>query len=469
MKTLKKLFLLFAVISLLFSCSKDERHEFDMSGWSGNDHKDYHFMQERVYIVNPSGSDDTEALNLAFEEATVFGPNSVVQLEEGKYHLNFIEVREFKGKFRGAGKGKTIIYPVSNLNVDALISQNLNTILIRFVGGDVCMSDMTLLTPPGAFSTGKLDGLVGFSAITSQYISEKEYVKAMINSVEFAGHWENINHGLKAESGFLNTIPGGIPLSNIDITVTNCSFDGFLWYGALIQQIKKGKIVIGTQKDGNTFSNNKTYASLGLWHNINVDVFIVGNTFFNPAGTRFGIEMYSSPYPDYLEQVAQTKVTVCKIEQNVFNITGGTGGMFINDRRRYFYPEDMPMNVQVKDNLFNMSNNATTGIGCFNMMGMMIMHNSFTGTGQYGVRIMGPSPYPYNENGMMIGNYFSNTAFTAATVLLDVRTRNWKIIGGDLEGNVTDYGENNTIINMKIHQPEKHFGELDFDNFEDRR
>jgi hypothetical protein len=35
--------------------------------------------------------------------------------------------------------------------------------------------------------------------------------------------------------------------------------------------------------------------------------------------------------------------------------------MLTNDRRRYFYPEELPMHVQVKDNLFDMSDNALTG------------------------------------------------------------------------------------------------------------
>jgi hypothetical protein len=472
MKTLNKLFLLFAVTGLLFSCSKNDL-DFDMSGVSGNDHKGHPSIKEEFFKVIPNGIDDTENLSNAFTEASVYGPGAVVNLVQGTYHIDFIEVREFYGKFRGAGKDKTIITTIDDLSIDDLISQNLNSVLIRFVGGNIQMSNMTLKTPAGPLSTGSeywLDALVAFSAATCQYTSEDEYINAVIDNVGFEGYWDNIDHGLKTGFGIKENVtgPGTIPLFNTDIAVTDCSFSGFRLYGALIEGIREGKITAGVKNNGNVF-DNIYYASLGIWSNVSMKLSVEGNTFLNPPGTRFGLEIFSSPRPDYFEQLPQPIPSYCKIDQNEFNITGGTGGILINDRRRYFFPDELPMLVHVNNNRFNMSDNAMTGIGCFNMKGMKIMHNKFTGTGQYGVRIMGPLPYPYNENGMMIGNCFSNTTYSVTTVLLDVRTKNWKIIGGDLEGNVADNGEDNTIINMIKHNPKTPWGSSIFDNPEEIR
>jgi len=469
MKNVKRFLFLLVGLGLLFSCNKSDREGFADIGLQTSGLKAGRL--EVVVVVEPNGTDDTDNLLNAFAEAMSYEPDATVQLVAGDYHLNFIEIREFNGTFMGAGKGKTVITTVADLNVNALISQNLNTVLIRFVGGEIHMGDMTIKTPPGALSTGSedwIDGLVGFSSITAQYASENEYINALINDVDFAGHWENTAQGLKAESGFRNTIPGGIPLSSIDISVTNCSFDGFNLYGALIQQIKKGRITVGIKNNGNHF-DNIYYASIGLWFNVNVEMYVEGNKFVNPAGTRFGMELFSSPYPGFNEQVLQTKVTVCNIEQNVFNITGGTGGMLINDRRRYFYPDDKPMLVQVKNNLFNMSNNAMTGIGCFNMSGMVIRNNRFEGSGQYGVRIMGPSPYPYNENGLMLGNNFSNTTYSFTTVLLDKRTSNWTIVGGNLGDYIANNGENNIITGFNNSTSVVPLGQTIVDNLEEIR
>lgn len=477
---MKKLLFFFTCVCLLVACSKDEPLTL-----SGDNILNDTSVDGKVFVVEPSkGADITASLKQAFNDAIAAGPGSVVQLPRGEFELGFIEIREFYGKFKGAGKGKTIITTVADLNVDALLDQGLNTVLIRFVGGDVRMSDMTIKTSPGELSSGSedwIDGLVGFSARTYQYTSEKDYINAVIDDVEFIGNWENTTHGLKAEFGVRGNvkIDGGWPLSCMDISVTNCSFDGFYAWGALIEHIKGGKIIAGTKNNGNIFTNNASErnvayewgggGSLGIWNNVNVEISVIGNTFFIPQGTRWGIEMFSSPVPARLEQVQQTKVTVCNIEQNVFNITGGGGGVLINDRRRYFYPEDLPMNVQVKNNKFNLSNDAFTGIGSMNMMKMVIRNNKFGGSGQHGVRIIGPSPYPYNENGLMLGNNLSNATFSVAAVLLDVRTKNWTIVGGNLGERVINLGENNIITGMSVNNSEAPFGQTIVDNLEEMR
>lgn len=465
MKTLGKFLSIAAFACLLFACSEqgmvdDGLAESDLKAASAS----------AVFVVNPTGSDDTPAILQAFADAKIAGPGSVVQLENGTYHLNFMEVREFNGKFNGAGKGKTMITTLPDLDVNALIDQNINTVLIRFVGGDVCMSDMTVMTPPGSLSTGTenfIDGLVGFSARTYQYTSVNDCIKAVVDNVGFSGHWENTYHGLKAEFGARANVkvPGGWPLSYMDISVTNCSFDGFYYFGALIQHFNGGKIIAGTKNRGNIFNNNSATrnvpyetgggGSLGIWSNVNVEISIEGNKFFIPKAVRWGIEIFSSPVPARLAQVPQTKVTVCNIEQNVYNIAGGVGGVSINDRRRFFYPEEMPMIVRVKNNTFHVNDDAFAGISSCNGKGMVIRNNKFEGNGQYGVRVIGPiiassgqSPLPPNENGLMLGNNFTHARFSVATVLLDERTNNWTIVGGNLGETVVDLtnGAGNHII-----------------------
>lgn len=486
MKTLKRLFLLIAATGLLFSCSKYDQKDFDMSGFSGEDHKGHPLMHEGFFIVKPNGVDDTETLREAFADALNYGPGAVVQLVAGEYHLNFIEIHEFNGKFQGAGKGKTIITTIDDLDVDALISENLNTVLIRFVGGDVHMGDMTIKTPPGALSTGsesRIDGLVGFSAYTYQTYENRsgnEYINALINNVDFTGHWDNCGYGLKAEFGCRSgvKVSGGYPLSNTNITITNCLFKDFLYSGALIWHIKDGKINVGTKNNGNVFNNIKAahtgssvgYGSLGIWMNVNVEISIVDNTFQLDYDRNFGIDLWRAPYPAFLEQVPQTKATICNIEKNVFNITGGAGGIKMNDRRRYFAPTEAPMLVQVKNNLFNMSNGAYSGIECVCMSGSVIRNNRFTGSGSYGVWIYTDgfiNEVNFNENGLMLGNNFSNTTYSIATVLLNERSRNWKIVGANLGENIIDNGENNIIISMNINHCKAPFGPSDVDNFEE--
>ncbi|MDZ7608610.1 MAG: hypothetical protein U5K79_24175 [Cyclobacteriaceae bacterium] len=60
-----------------------------------------------------------------------------------------IEVREFFGAFRGAGKGKTVISNLPELPCEEALLLNLNPSLFTFIGGNVYISQMTLLINDG--------------------------------------------------------------------------------------------------------------------------------------------------------------------------------------------------------------------------------------------------------------------------------------------------------------------------------
>ena len=75
-----------------------------------------------------------ENLEKAFVDAIDAGYGAVVQLTEGEFYIDLIEVREFHGSLIGAGKGKTIISTIANLSVDEFIDKNLDVVLINFVG-----------------------------------------------------------------------------------------------------------------------------------------------------------------------------------------------------------------------------------------------------------------------------------------------------------------------------------------------
>ena len=74
-------------------------------------------------------------------------PGSTVQLAEGEYHIGFVLVEEFDGSFTGAGMGKTIIIPNTDLPYFDLYAQNLAPELVKFLRGNVRISNMSFLNP----------------------------------------------------------------------------------------------------------------------------------------------------------------------------------------------------------------------------------------------------------------------------------------------------------------------------------
>lgn len=464
MKTIKISLVLSALLCMVFSCSRDDIDQ----DFAAPDLKAGESVPV-VINVSPSGGDDTENLVTAFAEAMSYGPGNEVRLADGVFHTDLIEVRNFCGSFTGGGKGKTIITTIDDLSIDETDTRNLYPLLLKFVGGNVTMSKMTITTPPGPLGNGArdwLEGLVGFFGYSQYYEPAGRYINVVFDNVEIIGNTYNVGYGLMTGSDS-QWMDEGVPLSNIDISITNSYFSDCAWYGACVMMIKEGSIIAGTHQNGNIFEKNPG-RSLGIWHCTSVRAEVEDNVFFNPAGTGFGLEIYSSPYPGFLEQVPQTFRSVYRIEQNEFNISGGTGGILINDNRRRFFPDELPIAVQVKNNRFNMSNNSFTGMGCINMSGMVIRNNMFSGTGSWGVRIFRQATV-YNENGLMLGNNFSNTSYSNATVLLDVGTRNWTIVGGNLGESVRDYGVNNIITGFATSDSEVLLGETIVDNLEEMR
>jgi len=66
-----------------------------------------------VFLVEPTGVDDTANLQAAFDAAVAAGPGSVVELAEGNFYLSKgIVVEDFGGTFRGQGSDKSVIHLV---------------------------------------------------------------------------------------------------------------------------------------------------------------------------------------------------------------------------------------------------------------------------------------------------------------------------------------------------------------------
>lgn len=462
MKTLKFIFLIFTCFGLIISCSKDEAlveepGEMNLKKAS----------LARVFVVEPTGTDDTENLKNAFADAIAAGNGSVVQLAAGEFFIDLIEVKEFHGTLQGVGKGNTIISTIPDVNVDAFISQNLKPNLLCFVGGDVCVRDLTIHTPKGPLSTGSkkwINGQLSFCSVTATYIAENEYINAVVNNVEFITE-SHVRNGLLAESGFFSGGQESVPLTDIDISVTNCSFSGpYSWYGALLMEIREGNIVAGTKNNGNVFDN----CVLGIWHNVSAKINVQSNTFIG-NGKWFGVEIIDSPYPALLQQLPQTFASVCNVENNTFNVTNSTGALIINDNRRLFFPDEMPMLVQLKNNKIHTEGSMFTGVGALNLTGAVIRNNQFTGEAEYGVRLFSQSAEVFSDNGLLLGNNFSNANYSVTTILLGQGTRNWTLVGENLGENIINEGENNLISGFNNNTSDVPFGQTIVDNLREMK
>lgn len=101
-----------------------------------------------TFYVHPSGGNDTQAIRKAFNAAVKAGPGSIVQLGAGQFYTNSVFVQGFRGTFRGAGKGKTVIDTLQGLGsgqpaVPVTWGVEPFPFLVGFSGGNVRVSSMS--------------------------------------------------------------------------------------------------------------------------------------------------------------------------------------------------------------------------------------------------------------------------------------------------------------------------------------
>jgi hypothetical protein len=462
MKPLKRFLFFIAGICLLLSCSKSsDQLNPALSGLSADDKKGHGFGCGEVFVVKPNGTDDTWPLQQAFEDAIKAGPGSVVKLVKGNYNIGSIEIREFNGSFVGEGKEKTIITSKTGLNAGLFQSEGSNWFLIKFIGGDIKMSGMTIQTPPGSLidEVYTLMGLLLFSDFGPQYESETGHIKAVIDNINFIGQpcwdtWYNAPYALSAcnDNNFWDGY-SGLPHSNIDIKVTNCSFNTF-WEGVFIYGAE-GNLTVGTKNNGNIFSN--TFEHIGFYENINADITALSNTL---NITAYGISIDNFPNGPFDNEL-QNRTTTCNIENNIFNI--GYFGLWLHDHRIVSYPEEKrPMLMQVKNNQFNMLADGSLGGEMIEGVNAVICNNKFTGTGAsgfYADALNGVGVW--SENCLFLGNNFSTCTLSDYAIKLGSFTRNFKVIGNGKDAVIIDEGVNNIIKDMNVKHSDHHEGHND--------
>jgi hypothetical protein len=425
---------------------------------------------ERVFIVEPTGGDDTPAIMQAFDDAIAAGHGSVVQLIAGEYYLGLIEVRDFYGVFKGEGKDKTVINVMNDLDIASLWNKGQRGDLIKFVGGDVCLSNFTIRTPEGRLSvTGPANGIIGslvnFSACNAQYETgnASRSINVVIDNVSFKGqlldggygYVKKYNCAMGVRAGYDQPWGTEIPREKINFKVTNSDFNTFC-YGLVLESMTYGRIIVGEKNSGNTFSNTD-YCG-GVWESRNMEVSIEGNTFNVPeysAGLDLDDYWY---YTGTLKDEPQTKCMIFNVQNNVFNLVHSEYAFMMRNLRRRDYPDEPAAMYQVKNNLFNMSDGYPWAVYGVRTKGMVIRNNRFSGYGDIALVLT------TSENGLILGNNFSTAELASAAIYLMSTTKEWTVVGGSIADQVIDMGTNNIITGFNVNHSEAPFGRTIVDN-----
>jgi len=456
MKTLKMLSFILACVCIFSTCNKDEiivieeDQAIDLKAGPAGE----------VFIVNPSGADDTPAILQAFDNAKAAGPGSVVQLCQGEYFFGFLEIRDFYGSFKGAGKNKTIITAMNNLDMNPLLARGLYPDLIKFVGGDVMISNLTIRTPPGRISVGgpgwgHILSLMSFSANNAEYepLNESRSINVVLDNISFKGQRLDAPDGYPGyvhnyNSGFAFWTAGDyrgwtgdpVPRQKVDIKVTNCEFDTFC-YGAVFEFLKNSKIILGEKNNGNTFNNNDQ--SGGVWEGRDNEVVVAGNTFNVPAFS-YAFDCDDYPFYGHMKNETPTKPSLFDIRDNVFNLNHADIGLYLRNILAYHWGH-IPVAIQIRNNRFNMTDGYEWAIFSVFGEGMVIRNNRFSGYGDLSLLLAN-----YSKNGLFLGNNFATATHETALAYLYPSVHNWTFVGGNYKDKVIDLGVNNIFTGINV-------------------
>lgn len=470
MKILKLLFMLLIFGGLIAGCSKDEEL-FD----DPDDLMLKKATMGQVFKVLPTGGDDTQALQDAFDAAITEGAGSVVQLCEGEYHIGFIEIRDFCGSLKGAGKDKTIIIANSGLDVQALMDNHQYPHLVKFVGGDVKLCDFTIQSPEGPLTINGTPGfihcLINFSACNANYEwgNPNRSINVLVDNIRLKGQfWEeglgyhhgyNTYFGIRTGWDYLFADPyahvGEVFREKINFKMINSEVETFV-YGLVLEAMRDGKYVIGEKNKGNVVSQCDQGG--GVWEFRNMDVLVEGNT-FNVFEDGWGLDLDNYPYYMILANEPKIKATTFNVQHNTFNLNQSDYGMLLRDELSMLHPGEPTVSYNLKSNKFKLSDNHAPVLLPILAQNAVIRNNKFTGhSTDIGIYSWG------SDNGLLLGNNFSNAVFDGGlSVILDA-SNNWTIVGGDLGETVLDFGVNNLISGFNNMHSDVPFGQTISDN-----
>jgi len=461
---MKKITYLFmsAMLMMFYACTEQEVQvgqpddELSKSGKSNGP----------VLKVYPTGVDDTENLVQAFADAKASGPGAVVQLMEGEYFTSIIEVHDYVGMFKGAGKNKTFLTALPDLPCAQYFNSNTVSALIKFIAGDISVADMTITIPDGFACSDEeepiygrdLYAIVEFSDWSGTYMPANRFIKATVRNVDFYGGKDDGSGGSYWQMEW-NTALGiwygadvwwmaDAPRTYADLTVEGCLFD----------YLADGFEALGCD-GGKVNTANNTFKDC-LWpvyfaDNINTTIEVLNSTFINSTGYDVLIDEIDWSMFAYTPPTSRNKYNIVG---NTFSNYDGIVNVQINDYRHVQYPDEgFPILNVIKNNKFNLGA-GSVGVMCPSSHDAQIRNNQFVGYGDagivldridkdfFGMILLGD----YAENAMILGNNFRNATFDQAAVVLTEYTKNCTVIGGNIKDNIINEGLNNRIVNASL-------------------
>jgi hypothetical protein len=442
-------FPLLLLVFLALSCSKDDMMN---SGDKNDRYADASLKSAGpVFEVADLSDDDTEALLDAFALAQAAGKGAVVELQEGTFEIGMIEVREFSGTLTGLGRENTIITNLEDITPDAALAANKLPALLRFIGGELRVSDLTVkVSEISAWPATVGLNMLLFSDYTADFLPTKKHIGVTVENVEIIGlpdgvdPYTNFNGVMLAPDKQYEDYP--IPRSNIDASVSNSSFSNLL-HGIYAHGCRSGNFKFGME-GGNVFTSTNR-AGIAVNENIGVHVKILNNEFTTHHGVALDINTGEEAYIGYKQfEDVNVEPGTYDIWDNTFNISSA-GGFGMMDTWRMVHPDNLVwMKVSIMKNTFILENFALLG-DLYCLKNLTFKDN--TVLGDETTKYMFVENFWWDWDGVLPNNYSESCIFQNNYFLTPIEFWFWlskdcKLMGDLSNLTLYDFGENTQIM-----------------------
>lgn len=465
--------------------------------------------ETNTWIVSPNGVDDTDNLQLAFDEASNY-PGSTIQLTSGTFLLTrTIIIINFDGSFKGAGKGISIlqtddIYPLPfegwSPDVFAFFQDNYGT--LKF-------SDMTI-NVKGKHLGGKFGYFGNIFTITERYPAmfsdEDEYIPSHVDAfferMEFKGEvgvyrhhfwpWNrrgvNMMAGIQLAGVYIDEnglLLGRKPISGT-YSIIDCSFKDML-SGVYTDFLSDSTVTIRRNKfycewcdifqmdlsnTHSTIFGNDLRGGCG-WHSWHGAMAFYGfdlgpygplpepssyhishNTFnMDNIGeiASWGIGPVVAPSME--EEISTLNL---EVSHNTFYIPGmevpdvwdpywNMPMAIFLEDQEFWYSGRKSLNVVINHNTIELEGPFNFGIVSMATKDTVVTNNHIKGSGFAGILTGVWGP---NDRWKIINNNVQNLEVVIAPIWLGPGTSNCHVIGQNTAETVLDEGIDNLIINL---------------------
>ena len=454
------------MLLLSVSCSTEDwvapDHQ-DLSKQQLGIHQQARMASSAVFSVSPNGVDDTDNILEAFADAKAAGAGSVVQLEEGEFIIGMIEIREFNGFFKGMGKDKTTITNLPDLPCEEAFLDNVLPALVKFVGGNMVISDFTFRIQDGdpcaygeinASIYGDLTSVLSLNDYSALHVPAERSINATVDHVDFIAGYDEGNGTYGTLGNVALTLFSGMdvfltdgyePLSVGNVSVTNCTFKDGLTGPDFFGFDEKSEIII----EDNTISGGSQQIFIGAMYGSKV---YIRNNHLKES-TWADIYLADNEYPEWFYTDAVSVVpTQFFVEGNTIESIEEGVSLYLSNYLRTLDPaQENPARFYIKSNEIELAAGGTGILGWYNI-GSRIIDNRFTGTGSVGILLDGDAASDtYATAVKVLGNDFSGAELADATVLLTEMTTACQVSGAKSEY-VVDNGVDNKVTGAKVKQ-----------------